>query len=722
MTFYCDFETFPFSAGLPVPPPVSFQLYDPENSQVMLMHIATGEVVTFPVVAGGRADYTKPTYHEGADLETSLRYLAKTALTEGRRVVWHNASFDMAVWSRFDVENPDRLLQAKLVSCTMLREKLLRLERGESKFIDDNGKRTRTSYSMEACVSRYFGADLSGDKGGDSWRLKYHTLVDVPLREWPLDAVMYACDDVLWTYLIDEAQAARPCGNYQDESNQVDADYELQLVTAWGLRSEQRALDIVSEQVDKHYEEYMSELDALGVLRKNGSKDMKMYRSHIIEAYDYTPPLTKTGQKHLQEGLQMPPKALVDMQIKAYRESPKQYKKRWPQVLKEWGLSQGATLEEAEALEGEVSETFVDLLSYCATDSETLAEGDSEVLFKLSELSVFKTIKESFIPKISVGVDRPICPSYDVLKETGRTSSFGDLNVQNQPRFKGLRECFVPRKGYVYVAIDYDSLELRAVAQACLFLVGYSTLAERYIQDPEFDPHLYMACNILGISYEEGQERKAAGDKEIKRVRQLSKIANFGFWGGMAARSFISYAKGYGVYISLAEAEELREAWQRTWPEQEDYFTYIRSLLSPTDNRGAGTLPVSGRTRTGASYCALANYFFQGPAADGMKKAMRLVGRECRLKSLGSPLYGSHIVAMIHDELLLEVPIATYKEAMDRLQELLVQGMAEDIPDVPVCATAHAMDRWFKDPQPETPYEIYTEEETYGNRLSSYAA
>jgi hypothetical protein len=103
----------------------------------------------------------------------------------------------------------------------------------------------------------------------------------------------------------------------------------------------------------------------------------------------------------------------------------------------------------------------------------------------------------------------------------------------------------------VFVSVDYDFLELRTLAQACLDLVGGSELAKA-IRAGE-DPHLSMAAEILGIPYSEALARKK--DPAIKDARQLAKAANFGLPGGMGPDNFRAFAWAtYRVRLSARQA------------------------------------------------------------------------------------------------------------------------------------------------------------------------
>lgn len=53
---------------------------------------------------------------------------------------------------------------------------------------------------------------------------------------------------------------------------------------------------------------------------------------------------------------------------------------------------------------------------------------------------------------------------------------------------------------------------------------------------------------------------------EQKRLRTNSKATNFGFLYGMVAKTFIQYAKGYGLNISLEESEKIRADFFKAYP------------------------------------------------------------------------------------------------------------------------------------------------------------
>jgi DNA polymerase I-like protein with 3'-5' exonuclease and polymerase domains len=98
---------------------------------------------------------------------------------------------------------------------------------------------------------------------------------------------------------------------------------------------------------------------------------------------------------------------------------------------------------------------------------------------------------------------------------------------------------------------------------------------------------------------------------------------------------------------------------------------------------------------------------FQGRAADGIKRAGWYIAQECYTGyskywtreehgAQRSPLFGSFIVLMLHDELILEVPEARAHEAVNRQSEVMILGMREVVPDVKVGTEFAVARRWYK--------------------------
>jgi DNA polymerase-1 len=211
-----------------------------------------------------------------------------------------------------------------------------------------------------------------------------------------------------------------------------------------------------------------------------------------------------------------------------------------------------------------------------------------------------------------------------------------------------------------------------------------------------------------------------AGDPETEENRQVAKVADYGFPGGMGAERFIDHAAKQGVELKpgkldrpgqLDESWRLKRAFLKKWPCVDGWFDWVSAR---TEARGHFTFQhfVSQRLRGEVGYTDGCNGAFQGLVADGAKAAVWDVAEACyvggRRPAGGGrgPLYGSRPVLFLHDEIIIEVPCGDgvtrpvdydhLTMAAGELARLMVAAMEPYIPDLPVKAEPAAMRRWYK--------------------------
>ena len=328
------------------------------------------------------------------------------------------------------------------------------------------------------------------------------------------------------------------------------------------------------------------------------------------------------------------------------------------------------------------------------TDVVTLRESGNDTLQRLADISNDQKMLSTYVPLLQKATKVPMNPRY-FLVSSGRTSARGP-NIQNLPRGNGVRECLVPIKGHAFIACDYSFLELCSLSQVLLDKLGQSNMADAI--NAGRDLHLQTASEILEISYDEAVKRHADGDKAVKEARQLSKAMNFGLGGGLGAERFSEFARTtYGLDVTPHRAKELKEKWLQAYPEMARYFSDIGDSLN-ADRKMAVTQLRSERVRGDVGFCDGCNTYFQGLAADGARRALFLVVRQCFEPS--DVLFGSRVVAFIHDEILLSCEVGRVHEVGLRLSQLMVEGMREFLPDVKVSTEHHAMRRWEKNAVP----------------------
>lgn len=243
-----------------------------------------------------------------------------------------------------------------------------------------------------------------------------------------------------------------------------------------------------------------------------------------------------------------------------------------------------------------------------------------------------------------------IHPRYNPILNTGRTSC-SKPNFQQLPRAGRIRGLFVAKPSHIFIITDYAAIELATLAQTLYHKYGHSTMLDK-INAGE-DLHKYYASIYFNKPIEE----------ITKFERQCAKAANFGFPGGLGIDTFITFSKGYGLDLTHSEAQKMKNAWFRAFPEVKKYLS--------EETEDAWTL--TGRKRANTTYCASKNTPFQGLAADGAKIALYYLDHA-----------GFQVVGFVHDEIICEVPTSSAHELKTKQEKIMIQAMEQVCPDVTI--------------------------------------
>jgi hypothetical protein len=300
-----------------------------------------------------------------------------------------------------------------------------------------------------------------------------------------------------------------------------------------------------------------------------------------------------------------------------------------------------------------------------------------------------------------IGRDGRVHPTYRDMVKTGRTSC-SYPNLQNVPRKEGLRGIYKAPEGKLLFACDYSQAELCALAQTCYTRYNFSVMLD--VINSGVDLHVWLGQKIFKLferATDEDWEKLPADDSEGVRgkawYRQIAKALNFGKPGGLSAKTFVTYARNYGVDITIEEAEELLDLWVTSFPEMKYHLSPLEGgtrevKISSTEKKIEKAYiasTITNRIKTKSGYCAACNYPFQGLVADGIKLAMWYLWLE-----------GFEMVNMVHDELLFELEENDPKlqEKIKRIKELMLFGMRIVLPNVTgLKCEGTLMRRWRKE-------------------------
>jgi hypothetical protein len=593
--------------------------------------------------------------------------------------VFVNAPFDLMVMAQARPSLLPQIFQAfddERIYDVATRQKLMDIAAGEYTYWRTKG------YSMKRLAQRLLDRDIA--KGDDTYRLRYSELDGVPLDQWPPEAVEYALGDPVHTldiFLAQEAELEEDGAQciLEDQHRQCRADFALKLASAWGLRTDRHGIERLREECEQ----------VMAVLER-GLIDCGFIEEKIL----------KSGKNKGQRRLTKKKRPVQEAMAKVVGDKAKLTPKG-----KEYEKEHGESPVKVEFRgTGEYGEDGYELgtwdiegLQYISIDKEACADSGDPDLMNYSEYAQTSTFLRGHVTSMWAGIETPIHTRYEVLLETGRTSS-SDPNVQNVRSKEGARECFKPREGNCYIGIDVDRAELHTLAQVCHELFGHSTLGEAL--NKGYDPHTGLGATLAHCSYEELAAALERQDYDAQEKRKWAKPANFGLPGGMGVRGFRAYAKfQYGLVLSYGEADRIVNGWKVQWPDiADDYLGWIRTLMND-DNYAVIKHFYSNRIRGRTRYCAAANGFFQGLSADAIKDALYHISKRCYVEHPGSALYGCRIVNEVHDEIILEAPLDIASDAAYEARDLLVERYNTWTPDYPVKSTPVLMDVWSKKAQ-----------------------
>lgn len=263
-----------------------------------------------------------------------------------------------------------------------------------------------------------------------------------------------------------------------------------------------------------------------------------------------------------------------------------------------------------------------------------------------------------------------------MVTATGRISSTNP-NLQNIPVRTELgrrfRTVFVPKPGCVFIDADYSQVELRILAS----LSGDAKLIAAY-KDAS-DIHAVTASQVFHVPLEE----------VTPELRRNAKAVNFGIVYGISA-----FGLSEGLSISRSEAKEYIERYFAAYPDVKKYLDgevasahehgYVKTIFGR--RRPVPDINASNFMRRSFSERVAMNSPIQGSAADIMKKAMNEVNRALRTGG-----YASRIVLQVHDELLIEAPVAE----QEAVKALLIDKMQHAVDlAVELVADANVGENW----------------------------
>lgn len=542
----------------------------------------------------------------------------------------------------------------------------------------DNGREKKVNrYNLAHLVQHYFNEDISAGKGEDAWRMRYSELENV--EHWPQEAIDYAIDDSIWAYKVHQRQGVL------EYKLAVKAAVYLNLIGSTGMLLDNSRVDILKKEVTEYLQpryNYLIEHDLCVFDKGKHKKQMKKLAEYISDL--------EIDKRYTAKG-----------NIKVDGESLDNYLAQLP--------------------EDKVLKTFYEISKY-----EKIL---SAYLNRMSETDVIYT-------------------QYSTTKTSGRSSSnssslFPSMNIQQMPRqvpnvSYDVRNCFIPRKGFKLLSIDYAGLELCSTAHQLYKFYNRSKMRDLLNQgDEPTDMHSMLAARLQHVTYEEFIKNKA----KYKDVRQKAKPINLGFPGGIGYEVMRNqlWKDGIKTQYKILHTEEkkrnlhyflhqlsrpdlriartkkneyalvqdelvlLKRQFFDLYPELEWFLKeghlkfqdggvrYVKNDFDEWEEEPTHTYTIAGYTRTGCTYTALCNgYLMQTPAAIGAQHAV------CKIVNKYYNHPDVQPLAFIHDELVFEIK-EDRKDIVENLAYMMIDEMKKVLSSVRITVEASMMDQWQKE-------------------------
>lgn len=614
-TMAWDTETFPFGPGKMAPPIVVSGWYTWD--------------------CGGLTPGWEPRHWQ------LLKEWLEAVIAGKMLLVGHNIAYDFAcamagcpdlvplVFAAYDADG---------ILDTMLRQKLIDIAAGQLHGYNEasTGRWVRHGYTLDGLALRLLGETL--EKGKE--RTTFGDLYGVDISQWPEGHRQYALGDPIATWRICQVQEkedeARNDTLLVDQHRQAKAALALQLASVWGIRTDKGAVQALYDDASRKVKELTEHLVRAGLVRQNGSRDMRAIHARMESAWPGC---------------------------------PKTDKKKVPQINAETCKESGDPL--LMYLSKHIQESNV-----LHKDCKELAAG------------TVLPIHTSYNSLVNTGR----------TSSSGRGKGGDKIghNIQNVKCRPGIRECYTPREGKYFCSCDYAQIEMCTLAQVQYLVLGHSALGEAIKQ--RLDPHLLVAATALGITYEQAKENKK--HPEVKLARQYAKPVNFGLAGGMGLEGLLTYAKSsYGIAFTEEQAQNLIDVYHTTWWDMQEYFDWVRSLVGDHSttikhlfsNRQRGG--VTYTTGCNSFFQALAADMAKAAMWAVCRACYAQPGNPlygCRIVNF---VHDELILEVPTD------PELAHAAAME-LERIMVEAAQPWCPDVPIRAEAALMHRWSKSAEP----------------------
>lgn len=236
--------------------------------------------------------------------------------------------------------------------------------------------------------------------------------------------------------------------------------------------------------------------------------------------------------------------------------------------------------------------------------------------------------------------------------------------LQGVPRI--MKPYFKAREGFTFVVADFSQVELRILAEVS----RDKTMIDVFSND--MDLHSITASKVFNKSVENITDIE----------RQIGKSLNFGIVYGITENGIQNQIrKNTGEEISIQEAMKYRLNFFKAY---KNIYILQNILLKSKEIRSLGGRVWGNNLKSNQKL----NYCIQGTGADVLKESL------IEFMKVKSENY--KLCAVVHDEIVIEVPKEESNKASKLLLESMEKGMGKFIKSVPCKVDIKISEKWVK--------------------------
>ena len=307
------------------------------------------------------------------------------------------------------------------------------------------------------------------------------------------------------------------------------------------------------------------------------------------------------------------------------------------------------------------------------TSDEVLVkyEADYEVILLLRKYRRKRKQLSTFGEKLKkmIGIDGRLRGSWSLIGTGTSRMSCINPNLQGMPSIS--KPYFHAAENHVFIIADYSNIELRILAE-----ISRDAAMIKAFQEG-IDVHSKTASAIFAKKL----------DGITSDERKVGKIINFGLVYGMSKYGLQKKIQAAtGDSITLEEAENFRRCYFDAYPGVLDYQD--RMLREDSISTLGGRYWSSATSDLKKGSISRFNYPIQSSGAEGFKEGLSL------LMDQKPPHW--KLVASVHDEVVLEVPVQESERAERLLKQVMTVGMEKLLKTVPVVVEVTVSCFWEK--------------------------